>query len=409
VVFKCRVFLRASSRLFAAVACSFALLTLVTDRASAAPSQAQIAATQSQVAGLEATIAHEQQESEALDQEYLNAVQTEQTDQAALAATKHSIGVIVGHVKVDRAHLRKDAVTALVLDSPQGGVSALFTLSPWQQNDRALYTDTAVGNIDAVEATLQTEQTKLATTESEQQTEEQVAEAAAGQVQSLQVANQNAATANQATLSQIKGSLAVEIAQYAEAQAQQEEAAAAAARTNSAALAAARSATEDASVADQLGGSSVATAAAGAANGAASSGGSGAVTGSATGNAAGEAAVAAAESQLGVPYVWGGESPGNGFDCSGLTQWSWGQAGESIPRTAAEQYSATTSVPLNALQPGDLLFYYNLDDDNQVDHVVMYVGAGPYGTQTIIQAPYTGATVEYAPLFTGGLVGAGRP
>ena len=40
---------------------------------------------------------------------------------------------------------------------------------------------------------------------------------------------------------------------------------------------------------------------------------------------------------------------------------------------------------------------------------IVIVGAGPYGTQTIIQAPYTGATVEYAPLFTGGLVGAGRP
>jgi peptidoglycan DL-endopeptidase CwlO len=388
--------------------CSFALFALVSDPASAA-SQAQIAATQSQVSALEATIAHEQEESQALDQEYLNAVQTEQNDQTALAATKHSIGVIVSHVKVDRAHLRKDAVTALVLDSPQGGESALFTLSPWQQTDRALYTDTAVGNIDAVEATLKTEQTKLATTESEQQSEEQLAQAAAGQVQSLEVANQNAATANQATLAQVKGNLAVEIAQYAEAQAQQEAAAAAAARTNSAALAAARAATADASVAAQLGGTSVAAAAAGAANGAASSGGSGAVNGSATGSAAGEAAVAAAESQLGVPYVWGGESPCDGFDCSGLTQWSWGQAGVSIPRTAAEQYSATTSVPLNALQPGDLLFYYDLDDDNQVDHVVIYVGAGPYGTQTIIQAPYTGASVEYAPLFTGGLVGAGRP
>jgi len=61
------------------------------------------------------------------------------------------------------------------------------------------------------------------------------------------------------------------------------------------------------------------------------------------------------------------------------------------------------------IEPGDLLFYYDLDNDNQVDHVVMYVGSGPYGSQTIIQAPYTGATVEYAPLFTGGLVGAGRP
>jgi cell wall-associated NlpC family hydrolase len=401
--------LRASSRLCAAGVSALALLALISERASAAPSQAQISATESQVSALEATIAHEQQESAALDQEYLNAVQTAQQDQAALAKTKRSIVVIVSHVNVDRTRLRKDAVTAFVLDAPQGNASALFTLSPWQQNDRDLYTNTAVGNIDAAEATLQIEQSKLSSTESQQQSETVLANAAAAQVQSLEVANQNAATANQATLAQIKGNLAVLIAQYAEAQAQQEEAAAAAARTNSAALAATRSATADASVAAQLGGTSVAAAAAAAANGAASSGGTGAVSGSAVGSAGGEAAVQAAESQLGVPYVWGGESPGNGFDCSGLTQWSWGQAGASIPRTAAEQWNATAHVALNALQPGDLLFYYNLDDDSQIDHVVMYVGAGPYGAQTIIQAPYTGATVEYAPLFTGGLVGAGRP
>ena len=64
---------------------------------------------------------------------------------------------------------------------------------------------------------------------------------------------------------------------------------------------------------------------------------------------------------------------------------------------------------LNALEPGDLLYYYNLDGDDQVDHVVMYVGSGPYGSDTIIQAPFTGSTVQYAPLFTEGLIGAGRP
>lgn len=401
--------MRASARLCAAGLTAFALLTLISDRASAAPSSSQISATESQVGALETTIAREEQESQALDQEYLTAVQTAQQDQAALTKTKHSIGVIVSHVNVDRIRLRQDAVTAFVLDAPQGSATALFTLSPWQQDDRTLYTNTAVGNIDAAEATLRIEQSKLATTESQQQSEEQLAQAAAQQVQSLEVANQNAATANEATLSQIKGNLAVEIAQYAEAQAQQQAAAAAAARTSAAAQAAARSAASDAAVAAQLGGSSVASAAAGAANQAASSSGGGGVTGSAVGSAQGEAALQAAESQLGVPYVWGGETPGQGFDCSGLTQWSWQEAGVSIPRVAADQWNALTHVPLNALQPGDLLFYYNLDSDHQVDHVVMYAGAGPFGTQTVIQAPFTGATVEYAPLFTGGLVGAGRP
>ena len=61
------------------------------------------------------------------------------------------------------------------------------------------------------------------------------------------------------------------------------------------------------------------------------------VSGVAAGSAQGEAAVRAAEHQIGVPYVWGGESPGHGFDCSGLVQWAWAQAGFSIPRTTETQ------------------------------------------------------------------------
>jgi cell wall-associated NlpC family hydrolase len=81
----------------------------------------------------------------------------------------------------------------------------------------------------------------------------------------------------------------------------------------------------------------------------------------------------------------------------------------SIPRTTEVQWPALTHVSLGALEPGDLLFYYNLDADDQVDHVVMYVGSGPYGTSTVIQAPFTGSTVSYSPIFTTGLIGAGRP
>jgi cell wall-associated NlpC family hydrolase len=126
-------------------------------------------------------------------------------------------------------------------------------------------------------------------------------------------------------------------------------------------------------------------------------------------SAQGQAALHYAQSQLGVPYVWGGESPGRGFDCSGLVQWAWGRAGITIPRTTQTEWPAMVHVPLSALQPGDLLFYYNLDSDHQVDHVVMYVGSGPYGANTIIAAPYTGTNVSYAPIFTAGLIGAARP
>ncbi len=101
---------------------------------------------------------------------------------------------------------------------------------------------------------------------------------------------------------------------------------------------------------------------------------------------------------------------GVGFDCSGLTQWAWAQAGVSIPRTAASQwYGAAATCSLTALQPGDLLFYFNLDGDNAVDHVVMYGGSGPYGPQTTIAAAHSGTTIALQPAFTFGLIGAARP
>ncbi len=126
-------------------------------------------------------------------------------------------------------------------------------------------------------------------------------------------------------------------------------------------------------------------------------------------SAQGLAALHYAEGQIGVPYVWGGESPGQGFDCSGLVQWAWAKAGITIPRTTESQWPAMVHVPLNALQPGDLLFYYNLDGDHVVDHVVMYAGSGPWGSGTVLAAAYTGTNVSFAPIFTAGLIGAARP
>ena len=160
-------------------------------------------------------------------------------------------------------------------------------------------------------------------------------------------------------------------------------------------------------MAGAVGGAGSGAAATTAANGAATY--VGPVGGTGSGNGQQMAAVQAAVSQLGVPYVFGGEQAGVGFDCSGLVQWAWRQAGVSIPRTTETEWPALTHVSLTALEPGDLLFYYNLDGDNQVDHVVMYTGSGPYGSDTVIQAPFTGSTVSYSPIFTEGLIGAARP
>jgi cell wall-associated NlpC family hydrolase len=99
------------------------------------------------------------------------------------------------------------------------------------------------------------------------------------------------------------------------------------------------------------------------------------------------AAVAAVRSALGKPYVWGANGP-SGFDCSGLMQWSYAQAGVSLPRTSQAQAHAGRRVPLSQARPGDLVTYRS-----DASHVGMYVGDGQ-----VIHAPYPGAPVRYDPV-----------
>ncbi|MGP9021246.1 NlpC/P60 family protein [Streptomyces sp. BR1] len=99
------------------------------------------------------------------------------------------------------------------------------------------------------------------------------------------------------------------------------------------------------------------------------------------------AAVLAARQALGRPYIWGANGP-SGFDCSGLMQWSYAQAGVGLPRTSQAQRYAGTQVPLSEARPGDLVVYRH-----DASHVAMYVGNGQ-----VIHAPYPGAPVRYDPV-----------
>ncbi|MFF4343895.1 transglycosylase family protein [Kitasatospora sp. NPDC001540] len=89
------------------------------------------------------------------------------------------------------------------------------------------------------------------------------------------------------------------------------------------------------------------------------------------------AAIDFALSKVGQAYVYGGTGNG-GWDCSGLTQAAFRQAGISLPRVAADQADYSTRVSLDSLQPGDLLFWSNNGANSGVYHVALYVGDGKY-------------------------------
>jgi cell wall-associated NlpC family hydrolase len=104
--------------------------------------------------------------------------------------------------------------------------------------------------------------------------------------------------------------------------------------------------------------------------------------------------------QLGKPYVFGGAGP-NSFDCSGLTMMAYKQVGINLSHYVPNQWSASKRVSRSELQPGDLVFFNNLD------HMGMYVGNGMF-----IQAPHTGDVVKISSLsdgyYTSAFMGGGR-
>ena len=84
--------------------------------------------------------------------------------------------------------------------------------------------------------------------------------------------------------------------------------------------------------------------------------------------------ISAAYSQLGVPYVWAGSTPGVGLDCSGLTQYAYACAGISIPHSAAGQYGMSSHKSKSEWLPGDLVFWIGGVASGSGNHVAIYLG-----------------------------------
>ena len=99
---------------------------------------------------------------------------------------------------------------------------------------------------------------------------------------------------------------------------------------------------------------------------------------------------------VGIPYVWAGNSPTNGFDCSGFVMYVYAKSGISLPHSSAAQSTMGIAVAREQLQPGDLVFFYN-----PVQPVGMYIGGG-----NMIDAPGTASFVRIEKVWSSSYSGA---
>lgn len=118
------------------------------------------------------------------------------------------------------------------------------------------------------------------------------------------------------------------------------------------------------------------------------------------GNNQAKKVIAEASKYLGTSYVWGGSTPTSGFDCSGLTQWSFKQAGINIPRTAAQQYLSAEKIEASSAKAGDLVFF---SYSKGIAHVGIYLGDG-----RMLDSQNNGVVVESLEWWNKYLVGYGR-
>ncbi|MHB8681177.1 MAG: C40 family peptidase [Acidimicrobiales bacterium] len=317
-----------------------------------------LASARAQAAQVNAQLQADAAHLDALDQQYEAALSQVNQLQGQIAQDRNAIAQDQAQVVSDQQNLREQALNAYMTGAGQTGLATVFGAGGEQAAVTSEYKSLATGSLTNAVDGLNLAQQHLAQQQTQLQATESAAQNALDQVAASRRAAANTLASQQATLHSLNSQIAGLVAQQ-------------------------RAAQEAAAYQAYLG--RVGT----------SHGGNLPPAGGA------QTAVNAAESQIGVPYEWGGESPGQGFDCSGLTQWSWRQAGVGIPRTANDQYHAIPWVSLANLEPGDLVFW---GSGGYAEHVGIYIGNGD-----VVHAPSSGETVRVQAIWANGLLGAGRP
>jgi cell wall-associated NlpC family hydrolase len=120
--------------------------------------------------------------------------------------------------------------------------------------------------------------------------------------------------------------------------------------------------------------------------------------------AVGGAIADVAMGMVGTRYLYGGSDPLEGFDCSGLVHYAYGQAGYRVPRTSQELFRAARKISVGDADPGDLMFF---QDQTKLSHVGIYLGDGLF-----VHAPASGRNVAVGslelPYYRQHLVAVGR-